>query len=81
MNYSKKLKDYNRNLIDNQNKLQLDLQQQILNKLKQLEDSTLYLDNLKTLNIKCCNSNTLISSTRSGPYGYLPGMKIIYQFI
>lgn len=80
MNNKTKLKDYNRHSVDNQAKLQLELQQQLLEKLKQLEESSLLLDNLRSLSRnKCFNTNVLLTSTKTGPYGYLPGMISLYQ--
>jgi hypothetical protein len=74
-------KQFNSNDPEKQKKLdqmleyQLELQQKLLTKIKQLEESSSLIESLKSLNknSKCLNSSRSPVLTRTGPYGYIPG--------
>jgi hypothetical protein len=62
---------------------QLELQKKLLIKLKQLEESSILIESLKSMNnkiSKCNTNNNIVSSTNTGRYGYayLPGF--IFNF-
>lgn len=57
----------------NDHKLQVELQQQLLVKLKELEESSILIETLKNLSRSNKCLNVLSTSTRTGPYGYVPG--------
>jgi hypothetical protein len=62
---------------------QLELQKKLLIKLKQLEESSILIESLKSMNnkiSKCNTNNNIVSSTNTGRYGYayLPGFIFLF---
>ena len=65
---------------------QSELQKKLLIKLKQLEESSILIESLKSMNnkiLKCNTNNNIVSSTNTGRYGYgyLPGFIFFYNAI